>query len=213
MSRVFAYCRVSTADQTTENQIQEIRAAGFDIAEHRVIQETISGSVKAEDRKGFSSLLQKLEPNDLLVVTKLDRLGRDSTDVVSTVNSLKQMGVSVKCLALGDADLTSSVGQMTMTILAAVAQFERDLIKERTYAGLARAKSEGRVGGRRVKLTQQQQDCILKRLETGAGVRELARNYAVAPSTIMRIRDGLNKGEHEERADGMSATQESAKSV
>lgn len=193
MSRAFAYCRVSTADQTTENQIQEIRAAGFDIEEHRVIQETVSGSVKAADRKEFSLLLKKLEPRDLLIVTKLDRLGRDSTDVVSTVNRLKQMGVSVKCLALGDANLTSSVGQMTMTILAAVAQFERDLIKERTYAGLARAKSEGRIGGRRVKLSHEQQADILSRLTSGAGVRALAREYEVVPSTIMRIRDGANK--------------------
>lgn len=193
MGRTFAYCRVSTADQTTENQIQEIRAAGFAIAEHRVIQETVSGSVKAAERPAFSLLLQKLEPGDSLLVTKLDRLGRDSTDVVGTVNRLKGMGVSVRCLALGDTDLTSSVGQMTMTILAAVAQFERDLIKERTYAGLARAKSEGRVGGRRVKLSQEQQAAILGRLGAGAGVRELAREYEVVPSTIMRIRDGANK--------------------
>src|SRR5690606_6553758 len=124
MGRTFAYCRVSTADQTTENQIQEIRAAGFAIAEHRGIQETVSGSVKAAERPAFSLLLQKLEPGDSLLVTKLDRLGRDSTDVVGTVNRLKGMGVSVRCLALGDTDLTSSVGQMTMTILAAVAQFE-----------------------------------------------------------------------------------------
>lgn len=193
MSRVFAYCRVSTADQTTENQIQEIRAAGFEIEERRVIQETVSGSVKAADRKEFSLLLKKLEPSDLLIVTKLDRLGRDSTDVVSTVNQLRDMGVSVKCLALGGTDLTSSVGQMTMTILAAVAQFERDLIKERTYAGLARAKSEGRVGGRRVKLTQEQQADILSRLQSGGGVRALAREYEVVPSTIMRVRDGANR--------------------
>src|SRR5690606_13271548 len=93
----------------------------------------------------------------------------------------------------GGTDLTSSVGQMTMTILAAVAQFERDLIKERTYAGLARAKSEGRVGGRRVKLTQEQQADILSRLAAGGGVRALAREYEVVPSTIMRIRDGGNK--------------------
>lgn len=193
MSRAFAYCRVSTAEQTTENQIQEIRAAGFKIEEHRVIQETVSGSVKAADRKEFSLLLKKLEPRDLLIVTKLDRLGRDSTDVVGTVNRLKDMGVSVKCLALGDTDLTSSVGQMTMTILAAVAQFERDLIKERTYAGLARAKSEGRVGGRRVKLSLEQQVAIMSRLQAGGGVRSLAREYGVVPSTIMRIRDGANK--------------------
>lgn len=191
--RTFAYCRVSTADQTTENQVQEIRGAGFDIQAHRVIQETVSGSVKAAERKEFSLLLKKLEQGDLLIVTKLDRLGRDSTDVVGTVNRLKQMGVSVKCLALGATDLTSSVGQMTMTILAAVAQFERDLIKERTYAGLARAKSEGRVGGRPAALNDLQGAEIRFRLESGEGIRALAREFGVVPSTIMRIRDGANK--------------------
>lgn len=191
--RTFAYCRVSTADQTTENQIQEIRTAGFDIQAHRVIQETVSGSVKAAERKEFSLLLKKLEQGDVLIVTKLDRLGRDSTDVVGTVNRLKKMGVSVRCLALGATDLTSSIGQMTMTILAAVAQFERDLIKERTYAGLARARSEGKVGGRPPALNVVQGVEIRARLGNGDGIRALAREFGVVPSTIMRIRDGVNK--------------------
>ncbi len=114
-------------------------------------------------------------------------------DKLLTVNHLASLKVSVKCLALGATDLTSPVGQMTMTILAAVAQFERDLIRERTHAGLARARGEGRVGGRRLVLNDDQQKQILSRLENGDSVRSLARLFAVAPSTIMRIRDGLNK--------------------
>ncbi len=81
MTRVFAYCRVSTAEQTTDNQIQEIAVAGFDVKPQRAIVETVSGSVAASERKGFKKLLDKLEVDDVLVVTKLDRLGRNAMDV------------------------------------------------------------------------------------------------------------------------------------
>ena len=84
MARIFAYCRVSTADQTTDNQVQEIQAAGFAVEPKRVLTETISGSVPARERKGFARLLDKLEAEDVLIVTKLDRLGRNAMDVRAT---------------------------------------------------------------------------------------------------------------------------------
>ena len=85
MPRTFAYARVSTIQQETQNQIKEIEAAGFAIESHRIIEETISGSMPISRRKGFSSLLDKMEKRDILVVTKLDRLGRDAIDVSQTV--------------------------------------------------------------------------------------------------------------------------------
>src|SRR5574343_490549 len=121
MPRVFAYCRVSTADQTTDNQVQEIATAGFCVTPQRVVVETVSGSVAAGDRKGFGQLMNKLETGDVLVVTKLDRLGRNAMDVRATVESLAGLGVRVHCLALGGVDLTSPAGKMTMQVLAAVA--------------------------------------------------------------------------------------------
>src|SRR5690606_31510666 len=148
MPRVFAYCRVSTADQTTKNQIQEIAAAGFDISPRRTEVETISGSVPASQRPGFAKLVHKLEEGDVLVVTKLDRLGRNAMDVRATVEALSGLGVRVHCLALGGVDLTSSAGKMTMGVIAAVAEFERDLLVERTRSGLARAKASGTALGR-----------------------------------------------------------------
>src|SRR3954451_9131203 len=89
-------------------------------------------------------LLDRLEPGDVLVVTKLDRLGRNVMDVGSTVAKLAELGVRVHCLALGGVDLTSSAGKLTMNVLNAVAEFERDLLVERTQAGLSRAKAEGK---------------------------------------------------------------------
>jgi putative DNA-invertase from lambdoid prophage Rac len=148
MSRTFAYCRVSTFGQTTENQIQEIKAAGFELQPQRVIEETISGSTSVSERPGFNKLLERMEPGDVLVVTKLDRLGRNAIDVQSTIELLESKGIKVHCMALGGVDLTNAAGKMTMSVLAAVAQFERDLLIERTQAGLQRTKAAGTKLGR-----------------------------------------------------------------
>ncbi|MFT8233503.1 recombinase family protein [Pseudomonas guariconensis] len=148
MSRAFAYCRVSTVGQTTVNQILELKSAGFHIEDYRVVEETISGSVPANKRPGYQKLLERLECGDQLLVTKLDRLGRNAMDVRQSVENLTNMGVKVYCLALGGADLTSAAGKMTMQLLGAVAEFERDLLVERTQAGLKRAVQEGQKLGR-----------------------------------------------------------------
>src|SRR5947209_535915 len=101
MSRTFAYCRVSTVDQTAGNQVQEIAAAGFMVQPNRIITETVSGSVPANERRGFAKLLDRMEHGDVLIVTKLDRLGRNALDVRGTVEQLEAAGVRVHCLALG----------------------------------------------------------------------------------------------------------------
>jgi putative DNA-invertase from lambdoid prophage Rac len=143
MPRTFAYVRVSTTGQTTENQIQEIEAAGFHVEPRRILTETVSDSTAVAQRRGFSRLLDKMETGDILIVTKLDRLGRDAIDVSTTVRNLAEMGVRVYCLALGGADLTSSAGTMTMNVLNAVAQFERDLLIERTQSGSSELSRKG----------------------------------------------------------------------
>lgn len=190
MSRVFAYCRVSTTDQTAENQILEIKNAGFAIDAKRVISESVSGSIPAFERKAFAKLTDRLESGDVLVVTKLDRLGRNAMDVSATVKSLDELGVKVHCLALGGADLTSSAGKMTMQIIAAVAEFERDLLVERTQAGLNRAKAQGKRLGRPPTLTPQQKEDVLVRLAADESVSSLAKRFGVTRQTIMRARTG-----------------------
>jgi putative DNA-invertase from lambdoid prophage Rac len=189
MSRSFIYARVSTTDQNTENQIREIEAAGFAIDKRRIVTESISGSVAASERPGFSKLLDRLEDGDVLIVTKLDRLGRNAMDVRSTVERLAAMGVRVHCLALGGVDLTSAAGKMTMGVLNTVAEFERDLLIERTNAGIARAKAEGKAMGRPSALTDEQQAQALQRLAAGAAVAQLARDYKTSRTTIMRLRE------------------------
>ena len=188
MPRAFAYVRVSTTGQTTENQIHEIEAAGFTIEPRRIVSETISGSAPACQRRGFIRLMDKLEAGDILIVTKLDRLGRNAMDVRATVDRLAALGVRVHCLALGGADLTSAAGKMTMQVIAAVAEFERDLLVERTQAGLARAKAEGKSIGRPGALTHDKREDVIRRLDRGESVSALAREYATSRQTIMRAR-------------------------
>ena len=189
MSRIFAYCRVSTAEQTTDNQLQEIQAAGFALEQRRIIAESISGSVQALERPGFATLMNRLEGGDVLLVTKLDRLGRNAMDVRATVEALADLGVRVHCLALGGVDLTSPAGKMTMQVLAAVAEFERDLLIERTQAGLTRAKAEGKHLGRPSSLSEHEEVNVLTRLSNGESVSSVAAAFKTSRQTIMRIRD------------------------
>ena len=189
MSRIFAYARVSTIEQDTQNQIAEIKAAGFAVKQHRIIAETVSGSVAIAKRLEFSRLLEKMEQGDVLIVTKLDRLGRDAIDVSSTVARLEALGIRVHCLALGGVDLTSSAGKLTMGVINAVAQFERDLLIERTQSGLARAKAEGKSLGRPPALSTQEQEFVRSELSLGKTVSALARDMKTSRQTIMRARD------------------------
>ncbi len=187
MARTFAYCRVSSADQTTDNQVREIAAAGFTVEPKRVVEETVSGSTAAMERPGFARLVDRLEAADVLLVTKLDRLGRNAMDVRATVERLATDGVRVHCLALGGVDLTSAAGKMTMGVLAAVAEFERDLLIERTQAGLTRAKAEGKVLGRPSVLSREQQETVRARRTAGVSLGVLAKEFGVSRAAIQRV--------------------------
>jgi putative DNA-invertase from lambdoid prophage Rac len=186
MTRAFSYCRVSTSDQTTDNQVREIEAAGFAVEPHRVVTETVSGSVTAMERKGFRKLTERLEKGDVLIVTKLDRLGRNAMDVRSTIEALALTGVRVHCLALGGVDLTSPAGRMTMSVIAAVAEFERDLLIERTQSGLDRARAAGKTLGRPSALTKEQQVAIRQSRVQGISLGKLAAEYGVSRAAIQR---------------------------
>ena len=140
-------------------------------------------------REGFSKLLGKMEMGDVLIVTKLDRLGRDAIDVSTTVAKLEEIGIRVHCLALGGVDLTSSAGKMTMGVINAVAQFERDLLIERTQSGLARAKAEGKPLGRPSALSDDQQILVKDKIQKGETISAIAREFETSRQTIMRVRD------------------------
>jgi putative DNA-invertase from lambdoid prophage Rac len=188
-ARVYGYGRVSTAEQTTENQRQELESLGHELQAQRWFSDTISGKVPAKERPQFSKLLDRMEAGDLLLVSKLDRLGRDMIDVLQTLKTLEERSIRVKVNALGDVDLTSAAGKVTVRVLAAVAEMERDLLVERTQAGLARAKAEGKQLGRPSKTSEEQRHTILARLHAGETVSQLARDYNVSRTSIINIRD------------------------
>jgi len=189
MSRVFAYARVSTVDQLTENQREQIAQAGYSIDPKRFIEEKVSGSVSTSQRPGFQKLLERMEEGDTLVVTKLDRIGRDSVDVQQTVELFTQRGIRLVVLQLGNLDLTSSSGALMVKVLAAVADFERELIVERTQAGQARARAEGKHMGRPAKTTKEDQARIKELLAQGVSVSEMSRQFKVSRATVISIRD------------------------
>ncbi len=109
-----------------------------------------------------------------------------------TVAKLEKMGIRVHCLALGGVDLTSSAGKMTMGVINAVAQFERDLLIERTQSGLARAKSKGKTLSRPQILSESQRKQAIQQLQEGKTIAAIARNFNISRQTIMRIRDTTN---------------------
>lgn len=189
MARVFAYARVSTVDQLTENQWEQIKQAGYSIEERRYIEEKVSGSVPASQRSGFQKLLDRLEAGDTLVVTKLDRIGRDSIDVQQTVRFFVERGIRLVVLQLGNLDLTSPAGELMVKVLAAIADFERDLIIERTQAGQARARAAGKHMGRPSKTTEKDREEIRRRLTEGESVSSVARAFGISRGTVITIRD------------------------
>lgn len=189
LQRVFAYARVSTVEQVTENQRAQIERAGYTIRPKFFIEEQVSGSVPAAQRPGFQRLLERMDEGDTLVVTKLDRIGRDSIDVQQTVERFQSEGIRLVVLQLGNLDLTSSAGALMVKMLAAVADFERDLIIERTQAGQARARAAGTHMGRPSKTSPEQRIAIRHSLTKGATVSSMAASYQVSRSTIIAIRD------------------------
>jgi DNA invertase Pin-like site-specific DNA recombinase len=189
--RVFGYGRVSTADQTTENQRQELEAIGHVIEPQRWFSDTISGKVPASERPQFSRMVERMEAGDMLLVSKLDRLGRDMIDVVQTIRTLTSQGVKVKVLALGDVDLTSTAGKAVLGILATVAEMERDLLVERTQAGLTRAKAEGKQLGRPSKTTEDEKNVIRKQIDRGVSISQVARDFGISRASVIAIRDSV----------------------
>lgn len=182
----FAYGRVSTVLQETENQRLELANAGWTI--DYWFADTISGKSASSQRPAFKELLTKIRDGETLLVAKLDRLGRDAIDVLQTVRDLGTRNIKVVVLQLGSTDLTSPAGKLLLSMLAAVAEMERDLLIERTQAGLTRAKAEGKKLGRPSKITPEQRSDILRSVAEGASISALARKYAVSRATIAGVK-------------------------
>ena len=179
------YARVSKADgrQTLDPQRDALLAAG--VEDRHLYTDLASG--KLDDRPGLNECLRALREGDVLVIWKLDRLGRSLRHLVEVVEDLGRRGVGLRVLTGAPVDTTTPAGRLTFGIFAALAEFERELVRERTTAGLAAARARGRVGGRRHSLSKSQ----VRLLEAAMGrpetkVAELCRELGVSRATLYR---------------------------
>lgn len=181
---IYGYARVSTSGQETAAQVHDLIGAG--VSSERIVEEKISGGVRASARPGLSALLEKLIPGDVLTVTKLDRLGRDVIDTLGLIRDLKARGVGVRVLALG-ADTSGSAGSLIINVLASVADWERQIISERTKEGLAQAKREGRTGGRPKVMNVHARRDLLEAVKRGESVVSIAKRNRVSRGTVYNV--------------------------
>lgn len=149
MMKTFGYGRVSTNTQKAENQRQALENLGYKL--DYWFEDTASGKTPANKREQFQAMLGKLREGEQLVVLRIDRLGRDAIDILQTVSQLKALGIKVIVHQLGGIDLTSPTGNFMLTMLAGLAEMERELLIERIHDGLDRAKSENKKMGRPAK--------------------------------------------------------------
>lgn len=183
----FGYVRVSKADGSQVLDLQVDALVDADVEKDSIYQDHASG--KKDDRPGLESCLKALREGDTLVVWKLDRLGRDLRHLVNTVQDLSERGVGFKVLTGQGAniDTTTAAGKLVFGIFAALAEFERELIRERTMAGLKSARARGKKGGRKFLLTKSQvrlAQASMKNRDTT--VSELCRELGVSRQTLYR---------------------------
>lgn len=185
MSSVIAYVRVSTDDQTNENQR---RLIGDRYKVSKWFEEDgVSGSIPARQRPAMSALLAYVREGDTVVVNAVDRLGRDTIDVLSTVESLKAKNVSVVSMREG-FDLATPAGKLMLTMLAAVAELERENIKARQMAGIERARAEGKNLGREKVINDY--EVRQWRQANSASIKATAEHFGISTASVKRAFQG-----------------------
>jgi DNA invertase Pin-like site-specific DNA recombinase len=178
---IVGYARVSTQDQDLSGQVDTLQKAGA----VKIYREKVSG-VRA-DRPQLAKLMASLQAGDVVAVTKLDRLGRSTRELLDLIDRIGKAGASFR--SLGDPlwDTGSPQGRLLSTLLAAIAEFERELIRERTGEGRKRAMANGVKFGRKPKLSSYQRAEAIKRRAAGETLASIAKSYAVHVSMISRL--------------------------
>lgn len=174
------YARVSTTDQNLDIQIEALKKSGC----QRIFQEKVSGAKKK--REELEKLLEQLRPQDTLVVWKLDRLARSTYHLLEIVDRIREKEASFLSISEPWADTTSPAGKMIMTVFAGIAEFERNLIHERTHTGRVEAKKRGVKFGRPSKIDTEKKEIILKLIEEGKSIQEIAKAFNLHKTTIYR---------------------------
>jgi DNA invertase Pin-like site-specific DNA recombinase len=175
------YARVSTQDQNLELQLKALKKADC----QKIFREKVSGSNR--QRPEFQRMLDQIRPGDIIMVWKLDRLARSTRDLLNTMETMREGGAKFQSLSEPWANTTTHAGKMIMTVFAGIAEFERDLIRERTGAGREAAKQRGVRFGRPRKLNPDQAQVAHRLLSEGRAVRDIARTFNVHEATIYRL--------------------------
>ena len=179
LDMLVGYARVSTLDQNLDLQLSALEEAGCE----KLYQDQVSGT-KA-NRPGLTMALEVLRKNDTLVVWKLDRLGRTVKGLIDLVNFLHQKEIHFKSIT-DNVDTSTPAGRFFFHVMASLAQMERELLAERTKAGLAAAKAKGRVGGRKRKMTQSKIESAKQLLSSGTLPKDVAQNLGISVPTLYR---------------------------
>lgn len=177
--RLFGYARVSTSKQSLDIQVSALKNAG--VQENRIFTDSISGN--RTDRDGLNTLRIKVENGDVILVKKLDRLGRDTADMIRLIKEFDDTGVSIRFLDDG-ISTEGTMGKMVVTILSAVAQAERQRILERTNEGRIEAKARGIKFGRKRTIDREK---LLLLSEQGLGATEISKQMGIGRSTVYKL--------------------------
>jgi DNA invertase Pin-like site-specific DNA recombinase len=178
---IYGYARVSTDGQSVDAQVRQLTKAGC----KKVFRETASGA--KTDRAQLAKALAALEADDVLMVTRLDRLARSTRGLLNTLGTIADRKAGFKSLGDTWADTTTAHGRFILTVLGGLAEFERELIRTRTGEGRERAKARGVKMGRPPKMTPHQIKEALRRRDNGEPMRDIANSYNVSHSTISRL--------------------------
>lgn len=175
------YARVSTQDQNLDLQLKALKSAGC----QKIFREKVSGAIRS--RPEFQRMVDQIRSGDTVVVWKLDRLARSTRDLLNTMETLGDAGAKFQSISEPWANTTTHAGKMIMTVFAGIAEFERDLIKERTGAGRDAAKQRGVRFGRPNKLSPDQAKLVIELIANGKSPREVARTFNVHSATVYRL--------------------------
>jgi putative DNA-invertase from lambdoid prophage Rac len=204
----FAYMRVSTDGkaQTTDNQRKLIEDAGFKVDEF-VSEDGVSGSIKAFLRPAFSAMMEKFVEGDTLIIVAIDRLGRSASDILNVIEELKRLKIKVRVTQFDGVDINSAMGKMIVTCMSAMAELERNMLIERTHAGLARTKAQGTKLGPPLTIEPVIMNALIQGKAEGLSLDKLSEKFGVPRNTIHRnVKEW--SGKEEEYAQEWAARQQ-----
>lgn len=192
---IFHYARISTDSQDISNQALQVEQAGFKVDAYYE-DVGVSGTLPAMQRKGFKQMMAALKEGDTVITVEVSRIGRSTSDVLDIVAKLTKMNVKLRILNFSGIDLCSPMGELVLTVMAACATFERSLLVERTHAGLARAKSEGKVLGKRFKLPPESLQQAHKWMTENVKHQDIAHRLNIGVATLYNLkRDFMGSSE------------------